>query len=43
MGRVELEHDGMATAEALCAAIAVAGYAVSEVRAERRLPLIGES
>ena len=42
MGRVELEHDGRATATSLRDAIAVAGFAVREVRGERRLPIIGE-
>lgn len=41
MGRVELEHDGRADAAQLREAIAVAGFTVSEVRAERRLPIIG--
>ena len=43
MGRVEVEHDGRATSEALTGAIAVAGFTVTEVRSERRLPLIGDS
>jgi copper chaperone CopZ len=43
MGRVELEHDGGATEPQLREAIAVAGFAVSAVRSERRLPLVGES
>ncbi len=42
MGRVELEHDGGATELQLREAIAVAGYAVTAVRAERRLPIVGE-
>ena len=42
MGRVELEHDGAATESQLRDAIAVAGFAVSAVRAERRLPIVGE-
>ena len=43
LGQVEVEHDGRATAEALRAAIAVAGFAVSDVRTERRLAIIGDS
>jgi copper chaperone CopZ len=43
VGQVELEHDGGATEAALRAAIGIAGYAVSAVRAERRLPVIGEA
>jgi copper chaperone CopZ len=43
LGRVELEHDGGATEPRLRDAIAVAGFAVSAVRAERRLPIVGES
>ena len=43
LGQVEVEHDGRATAEALRAAIAVAGFAVSDVRTERRLPIVGDS
>ncbi len=42
MGLVELEHDGRATETSLRDAIAVAGFAVREVRGERRLPIIGE-
>ena len=36
LGAVDVEHDGHATAEALRAAIAVAGYEVAEVVEERR-------
>jgi copper chaperone CopZ len=43
MGRVELDHDGGATEVSLREAIAVAGYSVRSVRAERRLPIAGES
>jgi len=43
MGRVELEHDGGATAAALEAAIGVAGFEVRSVHDERRLPVLGES
>jgi copper chaperone CopZ len=45
MGRIELEHDGSATAEALVDAIGVAGYVVSDVQVlprVRRLPIAGE-
>lgn len=42
IGRVELEHDGRASEALLRDAVAVAGYAVREVRAERRLPVVGE-
>lgn len=41
MGRVELEHDGRAADALLREAIAVAGFTVSEVRVERRLPIVG--
>lgn len=43
LGRVEVEHDGGATEAALREAIAVAGFPVAAVRAERRLPLAGDS
>jgi copper chaperone CopZ len=43
IGRVELEHDGTATAVLVREAISVAGFTVSEVRGERRLPIVGES
>jgi copper chaperone CopZ len=36
IGAAEIEHDGRATAEALRAAIGVAGYEVGEVLEERR-------
>lgn len=42
MGRVELEHDGGATDASLRDAIGIAGYSVASVRAERRLPIVGE-
>ncbi|HYW51016.1 MAG TPA: heavy-metal-associated domain-containing protein [Gemmatimonadaceae bacterium] len=42
MGRVEVEHDGRADATLLREAIAVAGFSVTEVRSERRLPIVGE-
>jgi copper chaperone CopZ len=42
MGRVELEHDGGATEPRLREAIAVAGFAIAAIRAERRLPIMGE-
>lgn len=42
MGRVELEHDGGATEPRLREAIAVAGFAIAAIRAERRLPIVGE-
>ena len=41
MGRATIEHDGRATPEALAAAIAEAGYEVTECTEERRsLPLL---
>jgi copper chaperone CopZ len=41
LGRARIEHDGRATADALAAAVAVAGYEVVERREERRtLPLL---
>ena len=43
IGRVEVEHDGGATETRLRDAIGVAGFDVSAVRAERRLPIVGES
>ena len=43
MGRVELEHDGSAAESALREAIGVAGFVVTAVRSERRLPVVGES
>ena len=42
MGRVELEHDGGATEPRLREAMAVAGFAIAAIRAERRLPIVGE-
>ena len=36
IGAAEIEHDGRATAEALRAAIAVAGYEIGDVVEERR-------
>ncbi len=36
IGRATIEHDGRATAHALRAAIAVAGYEVAEIVEERR-------
>ncbi|MBC7842098.1 MAG: heavy-metal-associated domain-containing protein [Gemmatimonadaceae bacterium] len=43
IGRVDVEHDGRATATRLRDAIAVAGFPVSAVRDERRLPIIDAS
>ena len=43
VGRVELEHDGSATDAQVREAIGVAGFAVSDVRGERRLPIVGDS
>jgi copper chaperone CopZ len=43
LGQVELEHDGSASEASLRAAIGVAGFVVTSVRAERRLPVIGEA
>lgn len=43
VGRVELEHDGSATDALVREAIGVAGFAVSDVRGERRLPIVGDS
>ena len=43
IGRVEVEHDGGATETRVRDAIGVAGFDVSAVRAERRLPIVGES
>ena len=41
MGRATIEHDGRATADALRAAVAVAGYEVTELRQERGgLPIV---
>lgn len=44
IGRVDVEHDGRATVDALRAAIAVAGYeAVAEREERRRLHVLGSS
>ena len=43
LGQVVLEHDGGASESALRAAILVAGFDVTSVRMERRLPVIGEA
>ena len=43
MGRVEVEHDGAASAALLSDAVTVAGYTVRSVQHERRLPIVGES
>jgi copper chaperone CopZ len=43
IGRVEVEHNGSATAVLLRDAISLAGYTVAEVRDERRLPIAGEA
>jgi copper chaperone CopZ len=43
MGKVELEHDGSASDEAIRSAIGIAGYAVLDVRVERRLPVVGDT
>ena len=42
VGRIEVEHDGRATADALRAAVAVAGYELGETTEERQrtLPLL---
>jgi copper chaperone CopZ len=40
VGRVVVDHDGTATDAALRDAIALAGYAVTDVTVERRLPLV---
>jgi len=41
VGSVTVEHDGRATVDALCAAIAVAGYeAVLAAEERRRLPVV---
>jgi copper chaperone CopZ len=43
LGSATIEHDGRASAEALRAAIALAGYEVTRVREDRRaLPVRGE-
>jgi copper chaperone CopZ len=43
MGRVEVEHDGQASASALREAVGIAGFTIREVRSERRLPVVGDS
>ncbi len=40
VGRATIEHDGRATHEQIVDAIALAGYRVSDIRDERRLPLL---
>jgi copper chaperone CopZ len=40
MGRATIEHDGRATHEQIADAIEVAGYRVTDMRDERRLPLL---
>ena len=41
IGAIEVEHDGRVTVEQLREAIAVAGYAVGEAKADRRsLPVV---
>jgi copper chaperone CopZ len=41
LGAATIEHDGRATADALRAAIAIAGFTVSEIEEERRrLPTV---
>ena len=42
IGAVAVEHDGDATEPRLREAIGVAGFVVSSVRVERRLPIVGE-
>jgi len=41
VGRATIEHDGRATHEQIIGAIETAGYVVTEIRDERRLPLLG--
>lgn len=41
LGRAVVEHDAHTTAEALAAAVEIAGCKVVEVKIERRLPLSG--
>jgi copper chaperone CopZ len=43
VGRVEIEHDGLATESALREAISVSGFTIGAVRSERRLPIVGDS
>jgi len=40
VGRATIEHDGRATHEDIIAAIEAAGYYVTDIRDERRLPLL---
>lgn len=40
VGRATIEHDGRATHEQIVKAIELAGYRVTEIRDERRLPLL---
>lgn len=40
VGRATIEHDGRATHEQIVGAIEVAGYRVTDIRDERRLPLL---
>jgi copper chaperone CopZ len=41
MGRAVVEHDASSTADALRAAVALAGCEVTSISSERRLPLSG--
>ena len=40
VGRATIEHDGRATHEQIIDAIETAGYVVTDIRDERRLPLL---
>ena len=40
VGRATIEHDGRATHDQIVSAIELAGYGVSDIRDERRLPLL---
>jgi len=40
VGRATIEHDGRATHEQIIEAIELAGYRVTDIRDERRLPLL---
>jgi len=40
VGRATIEHDGRATHEQIIGAIDLAGYRVTDIRDERRLPLL---
>ncbi|HKV52861.1 MAG TPA: heavy-metal-associated domain-containing protein [Gemmatimonadaceae bacterium] len=40
VGRATIEHDGRATHEHIVDAIVAAGYVVTDIRDERRLPLL---